>query len=40
MSDFVNEKTNDFQIENGVLIRYNGNKAEVEIPEGITGIGN
>lgn len=33
-------KPEDFEIENGVLKAYNGNSAVVEIPEGVTKIGN
>lgn len=31
---------NDFVIENGVLIKYNGNGGDVVIPEGVTAIGD
>ena len=30
----------DFQIENGVLVKYTGNGGDVVIPEGVTSIGN
>jgi hypothetical protein len=30
---------NDFEIKNGVLVKYHGNDTEVVIPEGVTGIG-
>lgn len=29
----------DFQIENGVLVKYTGNGGDVVIPEGVTSIG-
>ena len=30
----------DFQIENGVLVKYTGNGGDVVVPEGVTSIGN
>ena len=30
----------DFQIENGVLVKYTGNGGDVVIPEGVTSIGD
>ena len=30
----------DFQIENGVLVKYTGNGGDVVIPDGVTSIGN
>lgn len=30
----------DFEIKDGVLVRYNGNDSDVTIPEGVTEIGN
>ena len=31
---------NDFVVNNGVLEKYNGNCAEVVVPDGVTSIGN
>ena len=33
-------ETSDFQIEDGVLVRYNGHATDVMIPTGVTAIGN
>ena len=30
----------DFVIENGILVKYNGNDGDVAIPDGVIGIGN
>lgn len=35
-----NEEESDFEIIGGTLIRYEGNESEVEIPNGVTHIGN
>ena len=35
-----NDKTSDFEIQNGVLVKYRGDGGNVVIPKGITRIGN
>ena len=34
-----NNSNYDFIIENGILVKYNGNDVSVVIPEGVTSIG-
>lgn len=36
----AHEEMSDFQIEDGVLVRYNGHATDVMIPTGVTAIGN
>lgn len=40
LSDDGQENSSDFQIEDGVLVKYLGNDTDVVIPEGVTSIGN
>lgn len=39
-SNLLTYKENGFDIENGVLRRYNGQESNLEIPEGVIELGN